>query len=124
MLTDLSIPAEQTEEALETFAGILQNMDLKRVLAVLLLLAACIRGRVEEDYPHRRLLVTVEEFGEEYDSIYQCMDRARQLLPAHLEVVFEFGGPDWTQWEAAAGTWSAFDAADLTWQQRDRAENL
>ncbi len=41
MLTDLSIPAEQTEEALETFAGILQNMDLKRVLAVLLLLAAC-----------------------------------------------------------------------------------
>ena len=89
-----------------------------------LLLAAGIRGRVEEDYPHRRLLVTVEEFGEEYDSIYQCMDRARQLLPAHLEVVFEFGGPDWTQWEAAAGTWSAFDAADLTWQQRDRAENL
>ena len=89
-----------------------------------LLLAAGIRGRVEEDYPHRRLLVTVEEFGEEYDSIYQCMDRARQLLPAHLEVVFEFGGPDWTQWEAAAGTWSAFDASDLTWQQRDRAENL
>jgi len=41
LLTDLSIPAEQTEEALETFAGILQNMDLKRVLAVLLLLAAC-----------------------------------------------------------------------------------
>ena len=43
-----------------------------------LLLAAGIWGRVEEDYPHRRLLVTVEEFGEEYDSIYQCMDRARQ----------------------------------------------
>ena len=39
-----------------------------------------------------------------------------------MTVVFEFGGPDWTQWEAAAGTWGAFDAADLTWQQRDRAQ--
>lgn len=81
--------------------------------------AAGITGAVTEDFENRRLLVTVERFGEEYDSIYQCMERARQLLPAHLEVEFEFGGPDWTQWEAAAGTWGEFDAADLTWQQRD-----
>lgn len=86
------------------------------------LAAAGITGTVREDYENRRLLVTVAAFGEEYDSIYQCMERARQLLPAHLEVEFEFGGPDWTQWEAAAGTWGAFDAADLTWQQRDRAQ--
>ena len=49
-----------------------------------LLLAARIRGRVEKDNPHRRLLVTVEEFGEEYDSNYPCMDLARRLLTANL----------------------------------------
>lgn len=84
-----------------------------------LLEAAGIRGSILEDYQNQRLVVTVERFGEEYDSIYQCMERARQLLPAHLEVEFEFGGPDWNEWEAANGTWAEFDAADLTWQQRD-----
>ena len=83
------------------------------------LAAAGIRGRVEEDYPNQRLLVTVERFGEEYDSIYDCMDRARSLLPAHLTVEFEFGGPDWTAWEEQNPTWGAFDAADRTWQEMD-----
>lgn len=83
------------------------------------LAAAGITGSVREDFQDQRLVVTVERFGEEYDSIYQCMERARALLPAHMEVEFEFGGPDWEEWEAAAGTWGEFDAADLTWQERD-----
>lgn len=87
--------------------------------ALELLEAAGIHGAIREDYQNQRLVVTVERFGEEYDSIYQCMERARQLLPAHLEVEFEFGGPDWNEWEAATGSWAEFDAADLTWQQRD-----
>lgn len=87
--------------------------------ALELLEAAGILGTIQEDYENQRLVVTVERFGEEYDSIYQCMERARQLLPAHLEIEFEFGGPDWNEWEAAADTWADFDAADLTWQQRD-----
>lgn len=87
--------------------------------AVTALAAAGITGTIREDFQNQRLVVTVERFGEEYDSIYQCMERARQLLPAQLEVVFEFGGPNWEEWEAAAGTWQQFDDADLTWQQRD-----
>lgn len=87
--------------------------------ALELLEAAGIHGTIQEDYENQRLVVTVERFGEEYDSIYQCMERARQLLPAHLEIEFEFGGPDWNEWEQTTGTWSEFDAADLTWQQRD-----
>ena len=87
--------------------------------AAQLLAAAGIYGTVREDHEDQRLIVTVERFSEEYDSIYQCMDRARGLLPAQLEIQFEFGGPDWDEWEQSAGTWSAFDAADLTWQQRD-----
>ena len=69
---------------------------------------------------NQRLLVQVESFGAGYDSIYQCMERGREFLPAHMEVIFEYGGPDWSQWEEDTGTWEAFDAADLTWQQRDR----
>lgn len=84
-----------------------------------ILAAAGIYGTVREDYENRRLMITVERFGEEYDSIYQCMDRARQLLPAQLEIEFDFGGPDWNEWEQSTGSWSEFDAADLTWQQRD-----
>lgn len=87
--------------------------------ALELLEAAGIQGAIREDYENQRLVVMVERFDEEYDSIYQCMERARRLLPAHLEVEFEFGGPDWKEWEAAADTWAEFDAADLTWQQRD-----
>lgn len=87
--------------------------------ALEILAAAGIYGTVREDYENQKLFVTVERFGEEYDSIYQCMERARRLLPAHLEIEFDFGGPDWTEWEQNNGTWTQFDAADLTWQQRD-----
>ena len=82
--------------------------------------AAGIEAQVQEDFQNQRLLVQVESFGAEYDSIYQCMERGREFLPAHMEVIFEYGGPDWSQWEEDTGTWEAFDAADLTWQQRDR----
>lgn len=87
------------------------------------LAAAGIVGSIQEDFENQRLVVTVEQFGEEYDSIYQCMERARQLLPAQMEVEFEFGGPNWGEWEEAAGTWGEFDAADLTWQERDCPQN-
>jgi len=83
------------------------------------LAAAGITGTIAEDFENQRLIVTVERFGEEYDSIYQCMERVRQLLPAQMEVEFEFGGPNWGEWEGMAGTWMEFDAADLTWQERD-----
>jgi len=83
------------------------------------LAAAGITGTIAEDFENQRLIVTVERFGEEYDSIYQCMERARQLLPAQMEVEFEFGGPNWGEWEGMAGTGGEFDAADLTWQERD-----
>ncbi len=82
--------------------------------------AAGIEAQVQEDFQNQRLLVQVESFGAGYDSIYQCMERGREFLPAHMEVIFEYGGPDWSQWEEDTGTWEAFDAADLTWQQRDR----
>lgn len=85
------------------------------------LLAAGITAKIAEDFPNQRLVVTVEEFGAEYDSIYQCMERGREFLPAHMEVVFEFGGPDWGEWEGRYGTWREFDDFDLTWQERDRA---
>ena len=84
------------------------------------LLAAGIDAQVTEDFRDQKLVVQVEGFGPEYDSIYQCMERGREFLPAHMEVIFEYGGPDWTQWEGETGTWGEFDAADLTWQQRDQ----
>lgn len=138
-------PMDCTEERLEQWEELLKlpprpraSLDQRRrtVLALLslgtgqrtpsgaleVLAAAGIYGTVREDYENQRLTVTVERFGEEYDSIYQCMERARQLLPAQLEIEFEFGGPDWDQWEETAGTWADFDAADLTWQQRDRPD--
>ena len=74
---------------------------------------------VEERYLDQRLAVTVRSFDPSFDSVYDCMDRARTLLPAHLEVLFEFGGPDWTRWEEQNSTWAAHDGLDLTWQQRD-----
>ena len=83
------------------------------------LLAAGIRGKITEDWREQRLTVLVEEFGEEYDSIYSCMERARELLPAHMTVVFEFGGPDWVGWEGMYGSWEVFDSIDQTWQERD-----
>lgn len=114
-------PRATLDQRRQTVLALLSLGDGQRTPAgaLKLLAAAGIQGTIQEDFENQRLVVMVERFGEEYDSIYQCMDRARQLLPAHLEVEFEFGGPNWDEWEAAAGSWSDFDAADLTWQQRD-----
>lgn len=114
-------PRASLDQRRRTVLALLSLSDGQRTPAGALevLAAAGIQGTIEEDFENQRLVVTVARFGEEYDSIYQCMDRARQLLPAHLEIEFEFGGPDWSQWEDAAGTWADFDAAGLTWQQRD-----
>ena len=68
------------------------------------------------------LLIEVASFDPSYDSVYDCMDRAREFLPAHMAVEFEFGGPDWTAWDAQDLTWTQLDAQDLTWQQRDTGE--
>lgn len=114
-------PRASLDQRRQTVLALLSLGDGQRTPsgAVEALAAAGICGTIREDYENQRLIVTVERFGEEYDSIYQCMDRARQLLPAQLELEFEFGGADWTQWEESTGSWAAFDAADLTWQQRD-----
>lgn len=114
-------PRATLEQRRQTVLALLGLRMDQRTLADTadILAAAGIYGTVQEDYENQRLMITVERFGEEYDSIYQCMERARQLLPAHLEIEFDFGGPDWSEWEQSIGSWSEFDAAGLTWQQRD-----
>ena len=77
---------------------------------------------VAEDPLAGTLLIEVASFDPSYDSVYDCMDRAREFLPAHMAVEFEFGGPDWTTWDAQDLTWAQLDAQDLTWQQRDTGE--
>lgn len=109
---------EQRRETVRQLLSLSNNdrtpSGMQRALA-----AAGIQGTIYEDFEHRQLTVTVEAFGEEYDSVYQCMERARSFLPAHMTVLFEFGGPDWDGWEALYPSWQVFDDADTTWQQRD-----
>lgn len=114
-------PRASLEQRRETVRQLLSLGTANRTPAgaAAALAAAGIRGTIAEDYEHRQLTVTVESFGEEYDSVYRCMERARSFLPAHMTVMFEFGGPDWTGWEGLYPSWTAFDAADTTWQQRD-----
>ncbi len=78
---------------------------------------------VEEDGLEGVLRVTVKEFDPAWESVYDSMERAREFLPAHMEVVFEFGGPSWEELDAQDLTWTGFDDQDLTWQQRDTGES-
>ena len=114
-------PRASLERRRQTVQGLLAlgEEDFTPAGAEKALLAVGIEATVTEDFQNQKLTVTVERFGEEYESIYACMERGREFLPAHMEVVFEFGGRDWGEWEGQYGTWQEFDDADKTWQERD-----
>ena len=78
-------------------------------------------AEIQEDPLAGKLLILVESFDPSWDSVYGAMERGEEFLPAHLIAEFEFGGPDWTDWDGEDLTWSQLDAQDLTWQERDTA---
>lgn len=41
----------------------------------------------------------------------------RAVVPAHLDILYEFNYFLWQEWDAKNETWDAFDALALTWDQ-------
>lgn len=72
------------------------------------------------EYPtQQRLLVIGEGFIGGFDTIYDVMRSAFQMLPAHLEADFDIGGMTWLQFAELYPDWNSFEEQLKDWEAFD-----
>lgn len=66
-------------------------------------------AQIREDYQARRLVISSRRLLPDFTTVQEIIAGAAELLPAHLEAVFAFGGMSWELFEMDYPTWQRFD---------------
>lgn len=74
-------------------------------------------AEIEEDRENERLYITANAFLGNFISYDRLKRDAQKILPAHLEVIFEFGNFTWDAFDAKDKTFDQLDARDFSWDE-------
>ena len=78
-----------------------------------------IGAAIKENIPMRSLDVKCLAFMGDYGNVYQMIEAASRVMPAHLRFTIDTGGLSWTDIEAKYLSWLDWDQEDFTWEDFD-----
>lgn len=74
-------------------------------------------AKIQENREEEKLSITSEGFLGNFISYDRLKRDALRILPAHLEVEFEFGSFTWEKFEAKDWAFDRLDQRDFTWDE-------
>ena len=77
-----------------------------------------------EDLPGERITVRQEEYRGARETFDMIMRDCEQMLPAHLEILFDLGALSWDGFDRQDLTFDARDACDLSWDQFEAQDEI
>lgn len=115
---------QSTTERRDRLASHLRGYGTATISIVKAVAQAYDQGTVDvvQDHPHYRVILHFVDTRGVPTNLSDLQKAVRAIVPAHLEVVYEFRYTTWDEVDSRGWTWDALDALGLTWDEFETHE--